>query len=191
VPDTQTAATQGTAAKRIPAPKGPRQLLPADAKFVTPSYPRPSFKLGRLTCHKDVVVAEAVRRKWLFLDCSIRAVCSQFAARPFGLLSPRVAGYGQSRNQGRCPIDPHVRAPTTTIPATAAGTTRSRFRARMRSFPVPSTTRTHFATAAGTEAIVETAFCEYWQCHCCTGRENSFIAFSIAFIGARRSALFR
>jgi 4-aminobutyrate aminotransferase len=63
----------------LPGPKG-RAIVEADAKFVTPSYPRPSFKL----------VAERARGVWVedvdgnvFLDCNAGvAVCSTGHCHP-------------------------------------------------------------------------------------------------------------
>ena len=57
----------------LPGPKG-KEIIAADAQFVTPSYPRPSFKLG----------AERAQGVWVedvdgntFLDCNAGvAVCS-------------------------------------------------------------------------------------------------------------------
>ena len=63
----------------LPGPKG-RAIVEADAKFVTPSYPRPSFKL----------VAERAKGVWVedvdgnvFLDCNAGvAVCSTGHCHP-------------------------------------------------------------------------------------------------------------
>src|SRR5688572_32744596 len=63
----------------LPGPKG-QEIIQADAQFVTPSYPRPSFKL----------VAESARGVWVndvdgnvFLDCNAGvAVCSTGHCHP-------------------------------------------------------------------------------------------------------------
>ncbi len=65
----------------LPGPKG-QEIIAADAQFVTPSYPRPSFKL----------VAERAQGVWvedvdgnIFLDCNAGvAVCSTGHCHPAG-----------------------------------------------------------------------------------------------------------
>src|SRR4030088_2459571 len=66
----------------LPGPKG-KAIIEADAQFVTPSYPRPSFKL----------VAERAQGVWvedvdgnIFLDCNPGvAVCLSGHCRPEGV----------------------------------------------------------------------------------------------------------
>src|SRR5437879_12757892 len=82
---TNTGAPQTKSPRRpkistaLPGPKG-RTIIEADAQFVTPSYPRPSFKL----------VAERAQGVWVedvdgnvFLDCNAGvAVCSTGHCHP-------------------------------------------------------------------------------------------------------------
>src|SRR5690349_11463301 len=63
----------------VPGPKG-KAIIEADARFVTPSYPRPAFQ----------IVAERARGVWvedvdgnIFLDCNAGiAVCSTGHCHP-------------------------------------------------------------------------------------------------------------
>ncbi len=149
----------------LPGPKG-RQIVADDAEFVTPSYPRPSYKL----------VAERASGVWIedvdgntFLDCNAGvAVCST------GHCHPEVVKAIQDQAAQlihMCGTDFYYRH----MPALA--------RKLDEIVPVPSPTRTHFANS-GTEAI-ETAL--KLAIHA-TGREK-FIAFFNSFHGRTMGSL--
>jgi 4-aminobutyrate aminotransferase len=149
----------------LPGPKG-RQIVEADARFVTPSYPRPSFKL----------VAERAHGVWVedvdgnvFLDCNAGvAVCAT------GHCHPEVVRAIQEQAEQlihMCGTDYYYRH----MPQLAQKLDEI--------VPVPSPTRTHFANS-GTEAI-ETAL--KLAMHA-TGREK-FIAFFNSFHGRTLGSL--
>lgn len=149
----------------LPGPKG-KEIIDADARFVTPSYPRPSFKL----------VAERAQGVWvedvdgnIFLDCNAGvAVCST------GHCHPEVVRAIQTQAEQlihMCGTDYYYRH----MPALAQKLDEI--------VPVPSPTRTHFANS-GTEAV-ETAL--KLAMHA-TGREK-FIAFFNSFHGRTMGSL--
>lgn len=149
----------------LPGPKG-KEIITADAQFVTPSYPRPSFKL----------VAERAQGVWVkdvdgntFLDCNAGvAVCST------GHCHPEVVQAIQDQAAQMihmCGTDYYYRH----MPALAKKLDEI--------VPVKSPTRTHFANS-GTEAI-ETAL--KLAMHA-TGREK-FIAFFNGFHGRTLGSL--
>ena len=149
----------------LPGPKG-KEIIAADAQFVTPSYPRPSFKL----------VAERAQGVWvedvdgnIFLDCNAGvAVCST------GHCHPEVVRAIQEQAEQlihMCGTDYYYRH----MPALAKKLDEI--------VPVPSPTRTHFANS-GTEAV-ETAL--KLAMHA-TGREK-FIAFFNSFHGRTLGSL--
>ncbi len=149
----------------LPGPKG-KEIIQADAQFVTPSYPRPSFKL----------VAERAQGVWvedvdgnIFLDCNAGvAVCST------GHCHPEVVRAIQTQAEQlihMCGTDYYYRH----MPALAKKLDEI--------VPVPSPTRTHFANS-GTEAV-ETAL--KLAMHA-TGREK-FIAFFNSFHGRTLGSL--
>jgi 4-aminobutyrate aminotransferase len=149
----------------LPGPKG-KEIIEADAQFVTPSYPRPSFKL----------VAERAAGVWVedvdgnvFLDCNAGvAVCST------GHCHPEVVEAIQRQAEQlihMCGTDYYYRH----MPALAKKLDEI--------VPVPSPTRTHFANS-GTEAV-ETAL--KLAMHA-TGREK-FIAFFNSFHGRTLGSL--
>jgi 4-aminobutyrate aminotransferase len=149
----------------LPGPKG-LQIINADAQFVTPSYPRPSFKL----------VAERAQGVWvedvdgnIFLDCNAGvAVCST------GHCHPEVVAAIQQQAAElihMCGTDYYYRH----MPQLAHKLDAI--------VPVPSPTRTHFANS-GTEAV-ETAL--KLAMHA-TGREK-FIAFFNSFHGRTLGSL--
>jgi 4-aminobutyrate aminotransferase len=149
----------------LPGPKG-REIIAADAQFVTPSYPRPDFKL----------VAERASGVWvedvdgnIFLDCNAGvAVCST------GHCHPEVVQAIQDQAAKlihMCGTDYYYRQ----MPDLA--------RKLDEITPVPSPTKTHFANS-GTEAI-ETAL--KLAMHA-TGREK-FIAFYNSFHGRTLGSL--
>lgn len=149
----------------LPGPKG-RKIIEADAQFVTPSYPRPSFKL----------VVERARGVWvedvdgnIFLDCNAGvAVCST------GHCHPEVVQAIQEQAQElihMCGTDYYYRH----MPELAQKLDEI--------VPVASPTRTHFANS-GTEAV-ETAL--KLAMHA-TGREK-FIAFFNSFHGRTMGSL--
>ncbi len=160
-----------TAAKRpeikttLPGPKG-QEIIAADAQFVTPSYPRPAFKL----------VAERAQGVWvedvdgnIFLDCNAGvAVCST------GHCHPEVVSAIQKQAAElihMCGTDYFYRH----MPALAQKLDEI--------VPVQSPTKTHFANS-GTEAV-ETAL--KLAMHA-TGREK-FIAFFNSFHGRTLGSL--
>ncbi|CAN5858103.1 acetyl ornithine aminotransferase family protein [soil metagenome] len=149
----------------LPGPKG-LKIIEADAQFVTPSYPRPSFKL----------VAERAQGVWIedvdgniFLDCNAGvAVCST------GHCHPDVVAAIQKQAAEMihmCGTDYYYRH----MPQLAQKLDEI--------VPVPSPTRTHFANS-GTEAV-ETAL--KLAMHA-TGREK-FIAFFNSFHGRTLGSL--
>lgn len=149
----------------LPGPKG-KEIIEADGKFVTPSYPRPSFKL----------VAERALGVWvedvdgnIFLDCNAGvAVCST------GHCHPEVVRAIQDQATQlihMCGTDYYYRH----MPQLAQKLDQI--------VPVPSPTRTHFANS-GTEAV-ETAL--KLAMHA-TGREK-FIAFFNSFHGRTLGSL--
>jgi 4-aminobutyrate aminotransferase len=149
----------------LPGPKG-REIIAADAKFVTPSYPRPSFKL--VADHAQGVWVEDVDGN-TFLDCNAGvAVCST------GHCHPEVVRAIQDQAAQlihMCGTDYYYRH----MPQLAQKLDEI--------VPVPSPTRTHFANS-GTEAV-ETAL--KLAMHV-TGREK-FIAFFNSFHGRTLGSL--
>ena len=160
-----------TAAKRpeiktsLPGPKG-KQIIEADARYVTPSYPRPNFKL----------VAERAEGVWvedvdgnIFLDCNAGvAVCSTGHCHPEVV---RAIQEQSARLIHMCGTDYYYRH----MPELG--------KKLEEIVPVPSPTRTHFANS-GTEAV-ETAL--KLAMHA-TGREK-FIAFFNSFHGRTLGSL--
>jgi len=149
----------------LPGPKG-QEIIAADAQFVTPSYPRPSFKL----------VAERAQGVWvedvdgnIFLDCNAGvAVCST------GHCHPEVVRAIQRQTEQlihMCGTDYYYRH----MPELAKKLDEI--------VPVPSPTKTHFANS-GTEAV-ETALKLAMYA---TGREK-FIAFFNSFHGRTLGSL--
>jgi 4-aminobutyrate aminotransferase len=149
----------------LPGPKG-REIVAADQQFVTPSYPRPSFKL----------VAERAQGMWvedvdgnIFLDCNAGvAVCST------GHCHPEVVKAIQDQAAQlihMCGTDYYYRH----MPALA--------RKLDEIVPIEGPTRTHFANS-GTEAV-ETAL--KLAMHA-TGREK-FIGFFNSFHGRTLGSL--
>ena len=149
----------------LPGPKG-RAIIEADAQFVTPSYPRPSFKL----------VAERAQGVWVndvdgnvFLDCNAGvAVCST------GHCHPEIVRAIQEQAEQlihMCGTDYYYRH----MPQLAQKLDEI--------VPVERPTRTHFANS-GTEAV-ETAL--KLAMHA-TGREK-FIAFFNSFHGRTLGSL--
>jgi 4-aminobutyrate aminotransferase len=149
----------------LPGPKA-RAIVEADAKFVNPAYPRPSFQL----------VAERAQGVWvedvdgnIFLDCNAGvAVCST------GHCHPEVVRAIQDQAEQlihMCGTDFYYRH----MPALAEKLDQI--------VPVASPTRTHFANS-GTEAV-ETAL--KLAMHA-TGREK-FIAFFNSFHGRTLGSL--
>ncbi|HEV7905748.1 MAG TPA: aminotransferase class III-fold pyridoxal phosphate-dependent enzyme, partial [Pyrinomonadaceae bacterium] len=149
----------------LPGPNG-QAIVEADAQYVTPSYPRPSFKL----------VAERGEGVWVtdvdgnvFLDCNAGvAVCST------GHCHPEVVKAIQDQTAKlihMCGTDYYY----TQMPDLA--------RKLDEIVPVPSPTRTHFANS-GTEAV-ETAL--KLAMHA-TGRQK-FIAFFNSFHGRTLGSL--
>src|ERR1044071_4278788 len=149
----------------LPGPKG-QKIVEADAQFVNPAYPRPSFKL----------VAERANGVWvedvdgnIFLDCNAGvAVCST------GHCHPDVVKAIQDQAEQlihMCGTDYYYRH----MPELAKKLDEI--------VPVKSPTRTHFANS-GTEAV-ETAL--KLAMHA-TGREK-FIAFFNSFHGRTLGSL--
>ena len=149
----------------LPGPKG-RQIVEADARYVTPSYPRPAYKL----------VAERAEGTWIedvdgnvFLDCNAGvAVCST------GHCHPEVVAAIQeqaARLIHLCGTDFYYRH----MPELG--------RKLEEIVPISGPTRTHFANS-GTEAV-ETAL--KLAIHA-TGREK-FIAFFNSFHGRTLGSL--
>ncbi|MCA1591204.1 MAG: acetyl ornithine aminotransferase family protein [Acidobacteria bacterium] len=149
----------------LPGPKG-RQIVEADAQYVTPSYPRPNYKL--VADHAEGVWVEDVDGN-VFLDCNAGvAVCST------GHCHPEVVKAIQDQAAQlihMCGTDFYYRH----MPALAQKLDEIT--------PVPSPTRTHFANS-GTEAV-ETAL--KLAMHA-TGREK-FIAFFNSFHGRTLGSL--
>lgn len=149
----------------LPGPKA-QEIIAADSQFVTPSYPRPNFKL----------VAQRASGVWVedvdgntFLDCNAGvAVCST------GHCHPEVVAAIQKQAAElihMCGTDYYYRQ----MPDLA--------RKLDEIVPVPSPTKTHFANS-GTEAV-ETAL--KLAMHA-TGREK-FIAFFNSFHGRTLGSL--
>jgi 4-aminobutyrate aminotransferase len=149
----------------LPGPKA-REIVAADARWVTPSYPRPAYQL----------VVERASGVWVedvdgntFLDCNAGvAVCST------GHCHPEVVRAIQDQAASlihMCGTDFYYRH----MPDLA--------RELERIVPVPAPTRTHFANS-GTEAV-ETAL--KLAIHA-TGREK-FIAFFNSFHGRTLGSL--
>jgi 4-aminobutyrate aminotransferase len=149
----------------LPGPKG-QAIVQADAQYVTPSYPRPSFKL----------VAERASGVWVtdvddnvFLDCNAGvAVCST------GHCHPEIVKAIQDQTAKlihMCGTDYFY----SQMPDLA--------RKLDEIVPIPSPTRTHFANS-GTEAV-ETAL--KLAMHA-TGRQK-FIAFFNSFHGRTLGSL--
>ncbi|HEX8458300.1 MAG TPA: acetyl ornithine aminotransferase family protein [Pyrinomonadaceae bacterium] len=149
----------------LPGPVG-QQIVAADAQYVTPSYPRPSFKL----------VAERAEGVWVtdvdgnvFLDCNAGvAVCSTGHCHPEIVKTIQAQA---ARLIHMCGTDYYYRQ----MPDLA--------RKLDEIVPVPSPTRTHFANS-GTEAV-ETAL--KLAMHA-TGRQK-FIAFFNSFHGRTLGSL--
>ncbi|HEX3557714.1 MAG TPA: acetyl ornithine aminotransferase family protein [Pyrinomonadaceae bacterium] len=149
----------------LPGPVG-REIVEADARWVTPSYPRPSFQL----------VVEKASGVWVedvdgntFLDCNAGvAVCSTGHCHPEVV---RAIQEQAARLIHMCGTDFYYRH----MPELA--------RVLDRIVPVPSPTKTHFANS-GTEAV-ETAL--KLAIHA-TGREK-FIAFFNSFHGRTLGSL--
>jgi 4-aminobutyrate aminotransferase len=149
----------------LPGPKA-REIVAADAQWVTPSYPRPAYQL----------VAERASGVWIedpdgnvFLDCNAGvAVCSTGHAHPevVQAISEQAARFIHM-----CGTDFYYRH----MPELA--------RKLDEIVPVPSPTKTHFANS-GTEAV-ETAL--KLAMHA-TGREK-FIAFFNSFHGRTLGSL--
>jgi 4-aminobutyrate aminotransferase len=152
----------------VVAPPGPnaQEIIAADAQFVTPSYPRPSFKL----------VARRAQGVWVedvdgntFLDCNAGvAVCST------GHCHPEVVAAIQAQAQElihMCGTDYYYRH----MPELAKKLDEI--------VPIKSPTKTHFANS-GTEAV-ETALKLAMYA---TGREK-FIAFFNSFHGRTLGSL--
>src|SRR5688500_11089733 len=149
----------------LPGPKG-KEIIAADAQYVTPSYPRPSFKL----------VAERAQGVWvedvdgnIFLDCNAGvAVCSTGDCHHAVLKAIQDQA---AQLIHMCGTDYYYRH----MPQLAKKLDEI--------VPVPSPTRTHFANS-GTEAV-ETAL--KLAIHA-TGREK-FIAFFNSFHGRTLGSL--
>jgi 4-aminobutyrate aminotransferase len=149
----------------LPGPAA-RRVVEADARWVTPSYPRPSFQL----------VVERAQGVWVedvdgntFLDCNAGvAVCSTGHCHPEVV---RAIQEQAARLIHMCGTDFYYRH----MPELA--------RVLDRIVPVPSPTKTHFANS-GTEAV-ETAL--KLAMHS-TGREK-FIAFFNSFHGRTLGSL--
>ncbi len=149
----------------LPGPKG-QEIIAADAQYVTPSYPRPSFKL--VADHAQGVWVEDVDGN-IFLDCNAGvAVCST------GHCHPEVVQAIQEQAAQMihmCGTDYYYRH----MPALA--------RKLDEIVPVARPTKTHFANS-GTEAV-ETAL--KLAMHA-TGRQK-FIAFFNSFHGRTLGSL--
>jgi 4-aminobutyrate aminotransferase len=149
----------------LPGPIG-QSVVDADARWVTPSYPRPSFKL--VAARGEGVWVEDVDGN-MFLDCNAGvAVCST------GHCHPEVVKAIQDQAAElihMCGTDFYYRH----MPELAEKLEKI--------VPVPSPTRTHFANS-GTEAV-ETAL--KLAIHA-TGREK-FIAFFNSFHGRTLGSL--
>ena len=122
---------------QLPGPNA-LAIIEADAKFVNPSYPRPSFKL--VADHAEGVWVHDVDGN-VFLDCNAGvAVCSTGHCHPEVV---RAIQEQASRLIHMCGTDYYYRH----MPQLAEKLDQI--------VPVPSPTRTHFANS-GTEAV-ETA----------------------------------
>jgi 4-aminobutyrate aminotransferase len=149
----------------LPGPKA-KEIIAADAQYVTPSYPRPPWQL--VADHAQGMWVEDVDGN-IFLDCNAGvAVCSTGHCHP-----EVVAAISQQAQQliHMCGTDYFYRQ-------------MPEFARKMDEItPVPSPTRTHFANS-GTEAV-ETAL--KLAMHA-TGREK-FIAFFNSFHGRTLGSL--
>lgn len=149
----------------LPGPKA-KEIIAADAQYVTPSYPRPSWQL--VADHAEGMWVEDVDGN-IFLDCNAGvAVCSTGHCHP-----EIVEAISQQARQliHMCGTDYFYRQ-------------MPEFARKMDEItPVPSPTRTHFANS-GTEAV-ETAL--KLAMHA-TGREK-FIAFFNSFHGRTLGSL--
>jgi 4-aminobutyrate aminotransferase len=149
----------------LPGPKA-KEIIAADAQYVTPSYPRPSWQL--VADHAQGMWVEDVDGN-IFLDCNAGvAVCSTGHCHP-----EVVEAISQQAAQliHMCGTDYFYRQ-------------MPEFARKMDEItPVPSPTRTHFANS-GTEAV-ETAL--KLAMHA-TGREK-FIAFFNSFHGRTLGSL--
>jgi 4-aminobutyrate aminotransferase len=149
----------------LPGPKG-REIVKADAQYVTPSYPRPSWEL----------VVERAQGVWvedvdgnIFLDCNAGvAVCATGHCHPEVV---RAIQQQAAQLIHMCGTDFYYRH----MPELG--------RKLDEITPVPSPTRTHFANS-GTEAV-ETALKLAMYA---TGREK-FIAFFNSFHGRTLGSL--
>ncbi len=149
----------------LPGPRG-REIVEADARWVTPSYPRPDYKL----------VVERARDVWVedvdgntFLDCNAGvAVCSTGHCHPEVV---RAIQEQAARLIHMCGTDYYYRH----MPELG--------RRLEEIVPVPGPTKTHFANS-GTEAV-ETAL--KLAMHA-TGRQK-FIAFFNSFHGRTLGSL--
>ena len=149
----------------LPGPRG-KEIVEADARWLTPSYPRPAYKL----------VVERAQGVWVedvdgntFLDCNAGvAVCSTGHCHPEVV---RAIQEQAARLIHMCGTDYYYRH----MPDLA--------RKLEEIVPVPGPTRTHFANS-GTEAV-ETAL--KLAMHA-TGREK-FIAFFNSFHGRTLGSL--
>lgn len=149
----------------LPGPKG-LEIVQADAQFVTPSYPRPSFKL--VADHAEGVWVTDVDGN-IFLDCNAGvAVCSTGHCHPEVV---RAIQEQAAQMIHMCGTDYFYRH----MPQLAKKLDEI--------VPVPSPTRTHFANS-GTEAV-ETAL--KLAMHA-TGRQK-FIAFFNSFHGRTLGSL--
>jgi 4-aminobutyrate aminotransferase len=162
---TATALKRPEIKTELPGPKG-KAIVEADAKYVNPAYPRPSFKL--VADHGEGVWVTDVDGN-IFLDCNAGvAVCST------GHCHPEVVKAIQEQAAElihMCGTDYYYRH----MPQLAEKLDQI--------VPVPSPTRTHFANS-GTEAV-ETAL--KLAMHA-TGREK-FIGFFNSFHGRTLGSL--
>src|ERR1044072_6443087 len=149
----------------LPGPNA-QKIIEADAKFVNPSYPRPSFKL----------VAERGRGVWgedvdgnVFLDCN--AGVAVFSPVPCHLEVVKAIQDQAAELIHMCGTDYYYRQ----MPELGEKLDQI--------VPVPSPTRTHFANS-GTEAV-ETALTLAMHA---AGREK-FIAFYNSFHGRTLGSL--
>jgi 4-aminobutyrate aminotransferase len=150
----------------LPGPRG-QKIVEADAKFVNPSYPRPSFKL----------VAERASGVWvedvdgnIFLDCNAGvAVCSTGHCHPEVVRA--IQEQAEKLIHNMCGTDYYYRQ----MPELAEKLDQI--------VPIKAATRTHFANS-GTEAV-ETAL--KLAMHA-TGREK-FIGFFNSFHGRTLGSL--
>ena len=162
---TITEAKRPVIKTELPGPRG-REIVAADHQYVTPSYPRPSYKL--VADHAEGVWVTDVDGN-VFLDCNAGvAVCSTGHCHPEVV---RAIQEQAARMIHLCGTDFYYRH----MPDLA--------RKLDEIVPVPGPTRTHFANS-GTEAV-ETAL--KLAMHA-TGREK-FIAFFSSFHGRTLGSL--